>query len=99
MEDIIVIFLLVSFLLAFLAAAILIWVNKDQQHSNRFLGMLLIILALTNLNDVFLYKAWFLQFPYLHKLILPNKFKMNLSWNPNFTYHINVFRLGATIFL
>ena len=71
MEDIIVIFLLVSFLLAFLAAAILIWVNKDQQHSNRFLGMLLIILALTNLNDVFLYKAWFLQFPYLHKFVLP----------------------------
>ncbi len=35
----------------------------------------------------------------LNRIVVPNKFKMNLSWNPNFTYTINVFRLGATIFL
>ncbi len=65
------IFLFISCLLAFLAAAILLWVNKDQQHSNRLLAMVLLILALTNLNGVCLYNAWFLHFPYLHKFILP----------------------------
>ncbi len=35
----------------------------------------------------------------LNRIIKPNKFKMNASWNPNFTNNINVFRLGGTFFL
>jgi len=35
----------------------------------------------------------------LNRIIKPNKFKMNLSWNPNFTTDVNTFRLGGTFFL
>ena len=35
----------------------------------------------------------------LNRIIVPNKFKMNMSWNPNFTNKVNVYRLGATFFL
>ena len=35
----------------------------------------------------------------LNRIIKPNKFKMNLSWNPNFTTDVNTFRLGGTVFL
>jgi len=31
-------------------------------------------------------------------IIIPNKFKVNAGWNPNFTNDINTFRLGATIY-
>ena len=35
----------------------------------------------------------------LNRIIVPNKFKMNVSWNPNFTANVNTFRLGGTFFL
>lgn len=35
----------------------------------------------------------------INKIITPNKFKMNLGWNPNFTSEIHTVRLGATVFL
>jgi AraC-like DNA-binding protein len=71
MEFFAIIFQSLSALLAFLAAAILLFVNKEQLHSNRLLAMVLLIFALINLNSVFIYKAWFLHFPYLHKFVLP----------------------------
>ncbi len=71
MEFINIAFQSFSFLLTFLAAGILLFVNKEQTHSSRILALLLLILSFTSLNAVFLHKAWFLLFPYLHKLILP----------------------------
>lgn len=35
----------------------------------------------------------------LNHIFIPNKFKANLFWGPNFTYDIHVLRLGATLFL
>ncbi len=35
----------------------------------------------------------------LNRIIKPNKFKMNVSFNPNFTYDVYTFRLGGTFFL
>jgi hypothetical protein len=35
----------------------------------------------------------------LNRVIKPNKFKMNVSWNPNFTSKINTFKLGGTFYL
>jgi hypothetical protein len=34
-----------------------------------------------------------------NRIIVPNKFKMNVGWYPNFTADINTFRLGGTFFL
>lgn len=35
----------------------------------------------------------------LNKIIIPNKFKMNVGWFPNFTNEVNIIRLGTTVFL
>lgn len=35
----------------------------------------------------------------LNKILIPNKFKMNVGWLPNFTNDLYVYRLGATFFL
>ncbi len=35
----------------------------------------------------------------LNHIVKPNKLKMNIGWNPNFTADIHVFRLGATLYL
>jgi hypothetical protein len=35
----------------------------------------------------------------LNRIIIPNKFKMNIGWYPNFTADIHTFRLGGTFFL
>lgn len=32
-------------------------------------------------------------------IVTPNKFKINAGWSPNFTDNINVFRIGATIYI
>lgn len=71
MEFFAIIFQSLSSLLAFLAAAILRWVNKEHLHSNRLLAMVLLIFGIVNLNSVLVYDAWFLYVPYLHKLVLP----------------------------
>jgi len=34
-----------------------------------------------------------------NRIIVPNKFKMNVGWYPNFTANTNTFRLGGTFFL
>jgi hypothetical protein len=34
-----------------------------------------------------------------NKILVPNKFKMNVGWYPNFTADVNTFRLGGTFFL
>jgi hypothetical protein len=34
-----------------------------------------------------------------NRIIVPNKFKMNAGWYPNFTADVNTFRLGGTFFL
>jgi len=71
MEFFSTIFQSVSALLAFMAAAILLWINKEQLHSNRLLAIALLVLALSNLNAVFLYTTWFLKVPRMHKFNLP----------------------------
>jgi hypothetical protein len=35
----------------------------------------------------------------LNRVIIPNKFKMNLGWSPNFTAEIQVIRFGTTFYL
>lgn len=71
MESVIVTFEAISFLLALLAAVILLFVNKELRHSNRMLALVLMMLALTSLNSAFLDSRLFLEFPRLHKLALP----------------------------
>src|SRR6056297_1420867 len=34
-----------------------------------------------------------------NQFIVPNKFKVNAAWNPNFTNNLDTFRVGATFFL
>ena len=35
----------------------------------------------------------------LNKILVPNKFKMNIGWSPNFTQEVYSYKLGATFFL
>lgn len=35
----------------------------------------------------------------LNQIIIPNKFKVNAGWLPNFTDKVNTFRIGVTFFL
>jgi len=35
----------------------------------------------------------------LNRIIIPNKFKMNAYWGPNFTTDVHIFRIGATLFI
>ena len=35
----------------------------------------------------------------INQIIIPNKFKANIGWLPNFTDKVNTFRLGVTFFL
>ena len=35
----------------------------------------------------------------INQIIIPNKFKANVGWLPNFTDKVNTFRLGVTFFL
>jgi hypothetical protein len=32
-------------------------------------------------------------------IVTPNKFKINAGWSPNFTDNVNVYRIGATIYI
>ncbi len=60
-----------GFLLSLLAAAILLWVNKDQSHSKRILIAVLVILSLLNFNGVFFHAGLFLKYPWFHKVLIP----------------------------
>lgn len=66
-----ILFHLFSFLLAMLAAVLLLWVNKEQEHSNRILAWFLILCSVVNLNDAILYGGWFIKIPVFHKVALP----------------------------
>lgn len=35
----------------------------------------------------------------LNKIFIPNKFKMNIGWSPNFTAKVYAYKLGATVYL
>lgn len=35
----------------------------------------------------------------LNRIIVPNKFKVNVYWGPNFTTDVHILRLGGTIYL
>jgi len=71
MEPVAILFEFISFLLAMLAAFILFFVNKEQQHTNRILAAVLLMLALNTINAVALYSGWFLYVPRLHKIATP----------------------------
>ena len=71
MESSVIVFEFISFFLSLLAAVILLFINKEQRHASRMLALFLLILALLNLNGVFLNSQLFLEFPRLHKLTLP----------------------------
>lgn len=71
MELLNIIFALFSFLLAFLAAGILFWVNKEQRHSNKLLALVLFILAFQNLNNALLYSTWMLKVPWMFRIVTP----------------------------
>ncbi len=71
MQPVAILFEFISFLLAMLAAFILFFVNKEQQHTNRVLAAVLWMLALTTINAVALYSGWFLYVPWLHKMATP----------------------------
>jgi AraC-like DNA-binding protein len=71
MPEVGILFHLFSFLLALLAAVLLVWVNKEQEYSNRLLAGFLAICSLINLNDAILYGGWFMKIPLFHKIALP----------------------------
>jgi hypothetical protein len=35
----------------------------------------------------------------LNHIVTPNKFKVNAGWSPNFTTEVQIFRIGATLFI
>jgi hypothetical protein len=35
----------------------------------------------------------------LNRIITPNKFKVNLGWSPNFTTEVQIFKIGATLYI
>jgi AraC-like DNA-binding protein len=71
MEFLGIIFGFISFLLAFLAAIILLFVNKELRHSNRILAFMLFFFSLLNLNGVVLYSQWMLKIPWFYKVSAP----------------------------
>lgn len=71
METVGIIFQLVAALLGILAAGILYWVNKDDGHANKVLILLLLTLALLNINGVLYYSRWLLYIPWWHKITQP----------------------------
>jgi hypothetical protein len=53
--------------------------------------------SIMNYNGI--WKAYWAADINLNKIFVPNKFKMNVYWGPNFTNETHSFRLGATFFL
>ncbi|MEN9570229.1 MAG: hypothetical protein RL172_1460 [Bacteroidota bacterium] len=60
-----------ALLLATLAIAILLWVNKEKNYSNLLLIALLVILSLLNINGLLYNTQWYLKHPAYHKVLLP----------------------------
>jgi len=67
-------FNILSGLLAFLATALLLWVNQNQKHSNRLLAWALLFLCLQNVMQ-FLFLSKFLYYvPWLLRFFAPTNF-------------------------
>jgi len=74
MEVLNIAFHLISFLLAVLAASLLLWANRERKHSNRLLAFILIILAMQNLVLILLFSRLMLQVPWLMRIFGPTTF-------------------------
>jgi AraC-like DNA-binding protein len=74
MEIINYIFHSVSCLFALLAAIVLIFVNKDQQHSNRLLALILILFAVQHILLMLLFTGYMLKVPWLVRVFAPTTF-------------------------
>lgn len=64
----------VSFLLAILAAALLIWVNQERKHPNRLLAFILLLFAAQNLIHILLFSKLILKAPWLLRAFAPTTF-------------------------
>jgi AraC-like DNA-binding protein len=71
MQTAIILFEVISCLLAFLAASILLFLNNDRTHSKRMLVFLLSLFFLLCLNGVLYQSRLYLEIPGTHKLLLP----------------------------
>jgi AraC-like DNA-binding protein len=74
MEVLNIAFHLVSFLLALLAAFLLLWVNDERKHSNRLLAFVLFLFAVQNLMFMLLFSRLMLQVPWLLRVFGPSTF-------------------------
>lgn len=74
MEFIAIAFHLVSFLLAILAASLLLFVNQERKHSNRLLACILILFACQNLIHILLFSRLILSAPWLLRAFAPTTF-------------------------
>lgn len=74
MEILNYIFHSVSCLFALLAAIVLIFVNKDRQHSNRLLALILILFAVQHILLMLLFTGYMLKVPWLVRVFAPTTF-------------------------
>jgi AraC-like DNA-binding protein len=74
MEFINIAFHTVSFLLAILAASLLLWINQERKHSNRLLAFILIIFSFQNLMQIFFFSRLILFIPWLLRAFAPLTF-------------------------
>lgn len=74
MEYINIIFHIIAFLLASLAATILLWINKERRHSNKLLAYVLLILAFQNLMHIFIITKLIYNVPWLLRSFAPFTF-------------------------
>jgi AraC-like DNA-binding protein len=74
MEKINIAFHIVSFLLALLAACLLLLVNKECKHANRLLAFVLIMFGFQNLILVLLFSKLIMNTPWLLRTFAPTTF-------------------------
>lgn len=74
MEIINNIFHSISGLFALLAAIVLIFINKDQPHSNRLLATVLILFGIQNILLLMLFTGFMLKVPWLGRVFAPTTF-------------------------
>jgi AraC-like DNA-binding protein len=74
MEFINIAFHTISFLLAFLAASVLLLFNQERKYSNRLLAYVLIILAFQNMMNIFIITHLVYNVPWLLRFFAPFTF-------------------------
>jgi AraC-like DNA-binding protein len=74
MEYLNITFHLVSFLLALLAASLLLWVNQERKHSNRLLAFVLIIFSFQSMMQILFFSRLILITPWLLRAFAPFTF-------------------------